>query len=231
MFEAVVLAGGFGTRLREVIKEVPKPMAPIREKPFLYYLFKYLKRNNVKKIILAVSYKRDLIIDYFKDSFEGIKIVYSIEKKPLGTGGGVKKAFGYTETENIFVLNGDTYFDIDLKDFYEFHISKQSEISLALKLIDRPHRYGTVTLDETGKITGFLEKENKLEGIINGGIYLINKKKFLTFTKKLSENFSFEKDILEKLSLKTFGKVYNGYFIDIGVPEDYERAKRELPTI
>ncbi|MEM2661587.1 MAG: nucleotidyltransferase family protein [Nitrososphaeria archaeon] len=231
MFEAVILAGGFGTRLREVVRDIPKPMASIKDKPFLYYLFKYLKRNEIKRIILAVSYRSDVIIEYFKDEFEGIKIIYSIEEKPLGTGGGIKKAFEYTESENIFVLNGDTYFNISLRDLYEFHKNKKAEISLALKLVDKPDRYGIVKLNEEGEITGFLEKRTKLTGPINGGIYLINKKAFLNFAKRLPENFSFEKDVLETLSLKTYGKIYYNYFIDIGVPEDYEKAKRELPDI
>lgn len=228
MFEAIILAGGLGTRLRPIIKEVPKPMAPLKDKPFLHFLLKYLKKNQVQKIILAVSYKKELIVDYFKNSFEGVKIEYSLEENPLGTGGALKQSLEQVESENVFVLNGDTYFDVDLRDFYEFHENRGSEISLALKLLNETARYGTVILDEKGKIIGFQEKENQSSAIINGGIYVINKKAFLSFTKNFPEKFSFEKDVLPSLTLKTFGKVYDGYFIDIGIPEDYLKATKEI---
>jgi len=229
MFEVVILAGGLGTRLQSVVKDVPKPMAKINDKPFLFYLLKYLERNKVNKVILAVYYKKDVIIDYFGSNFNGIPIVYSIEDKPLGTGGGIKKAIVYTESEDIFVLNGDTYFDIELNDLYCFHKEKFADITLALKFMKKADRYGTVEITEDGRVTKFLEKGYSLSGLINGGIYLIKRDSFLNATKDFPKTFSFERDLLEKtFNLKIYGKAFGEYFIDIGIPEDYERFKYEF---
>ncbi len=231
MFEAIVLAGGLGTRLREIVKDLPKPMAPIGDKPFLYYLFLYLKRNNVKRIVLAVSYKKESIIKYFSNQFEDISIIYSIESEPLGTGGAIKKAISLTQSDDVFVLNGDTYFNINLEDLYGFHKEKHSELSIALRIVQGGERYGVVEVDENGLVVGFYEKVNKGNSLINGGVYIINKHAFSNLSKNLPDAFSFEKDVLEQLKLKTYGKVYYDYFIDIGVPEEYERAKKELTEV
>lgn len=231
MFEAIVLAGGLGTRLKKIVKDLPKPMAPMGDKPFLYYLFLYLKRNNVKRIVLAVSYKKEAIIKYFSNQFEDIPIIYSIETEPLGTGGAIKKAIALTRSDDVFVLNGDTYFDINLEDLYRFHKERRSELSIALRVVEEGNRYGAVEVDESGLVVGFYEKVNRRNSLINGGVYLINKHAFSNLSKNLPETFSFEMEVLEPLKLKTYGKVYYNYFIDIGVPEEYERARKELTEL
>jgi len=226
--EAVVLAGGLGTRLRGVVKDVPKPMADINGKPFLCYLFDYLISQGINRVILSVGYKWDVIKTYFSSKYEVLELEYAIEHKPLGTGGGLKNAISYSQLEDVFVLNGDTLFCINLSLFYKLHTEKNSKFSIALKKVEDASRYGTVEIDESNTITGFLEKGNAKSGLINGGIYLVNKRFFLE--NSAQGYFSLEKDFLEVnyKKLRFYGFVFDGYFIDIGLPEDYERAKKEL---
>ncbi|ELE3522389.1 nucleotidyltransferase family protein [Campylobacter jejuni] len=213
--QAIILCGGLGTRLKSVIKDIPKPMAPINDKPFLEFIFEYLKKQGIKEVILAVSYKYEVIQEYFKDEFLGIKIKYSIEKEPLGTGGAIKEALKFIKNE-AYVLNGDTIFDIDLKKL----ILNNSKICLALKQMNDFDRYGTVELDSKNYIKLFKEKEFKKQGLINGGIYFLNKDIFNDFT--LQEKFSFEEFLQENYEkLKAKAHIFDDYFIDIGVPEDY----------
>ncbi|BEJ91623.1 NTP transferase domain-containing protein [Campylobacter jejuni] len=219
--QAIILCGGLGTRLKSVIKDIPKPMAPINNKPFLEFIFEYLKKQGIKEVILAVSYKYEVIQEYFKDEFLGIKIKYSIEKEPLGTGGAIKEALKFIKNE-AYVLNGDTIFDIDLKKL----ILNNSKICLALKQMNDFDRYGTVELDSKNYIKLFKEKEFKKQGLINGGIYFLNKDIFNDFT--LQEKFSFEEFLQENYKkLKARACIFDDYFIDIGVPSDYERFSDE----
>lgn len=221
---AIVLAGGFGTRLQKVVSELPKPMAPVAGKPFLQYVLDYLDRQGINQTVLAVGYLRETIIQYFGDAYNGITIKYSVEDEPLGTGGAIKQACDLVEEENVFVINGDTFFDVDLAELFQFHISKNAFLSVALKKMEKFDRYGTVELNHENKITGFREKKYLDEGLINGGIYCLNKK---IFPSSIPQKFSFETEILEKeiQSGKIFGLESKGYFIDIGIPEDYEKAQ------
>lgn len=213
--QAIILCGGLGTRLKNVIKNIPKPMAPINDKPFLEFIFEYLKKQGVKEVILAVSYKYEVIQEYFKDEFLGIKIKYSIEKEPLGTGGAIKEALKFVKNK-VYVLNGDTIFDIDLKKL----ILNNSKICLALKQMNDFDRYGTVNVDKQGFVISFEEKVFKKQGLINGGIYLLTKDIFNEFN--LEKKFSFEEFLQENYKkLRTKACIFNDYFIDIGVPEDY----------
>ncbi|ECL6162635.1 D-glycero-D-manno-heptose 1-phosphate guanosyltransferase [Campylobacter jejuni] len=222
--QAIILCGGLGTRLKSVIKDIPKPMAPINDKPFLEFIFEYLKKQGIKEVILAVSYKYDVIQEYFKDEFLGIKIKYSIEKEPLGTGGAIKEALKFIKNE-AYVLNGDTIFDIDLKKL----ILNNSKICLALKQMNDFDRYGTVELDSKNYIKLFKEKEFKKQGLINGGIYFLNKDIFNDFT--LQEKFSFEEFLQENYEkLKAKAHIFDNYFIDIGVPGDYGRFMNDIFT-
>ncbi|EID3128999.1 NTP transferase domain-containing protein, partial [Campylobacter jejuni] len=203
--QAIILCGGLGTRLKSVIKDIPKPMAPINDKPFLEFIFEYLKKQGIKEVILAVSYKYEVIQEYFKDEFLGIKIKYSIEKEPLGTGGAIKEALKFIKNE-AYVLNGDTIFDIDLKKL----ILNNSKICLALKQMNDFDRYGTVELDSKNYIKLFKEKEFKKQGLINGGIYFLNKDIFNDFT--LQEKFSFEEFLQENYEkLKAKAHIFDNY--------------------
>ncbi|WP_059006515.1 D-glycero-D-manno-heptose 1-phosphate guanosyltransferase [Campylobacter coli] len=215
--QAIVLAGGLGTRLRSVVQDLPKPMAPINGKPFLAFVLEYLKKQGITEIILSVSYKYELIQEYFKDEFYGMKIHYNIEKELLGTGGAIKDALKLVKNE-VYVVNGDTFFDIDLKKL----VLNGSKICIALKQMQNFDRYGTVNVDEQGIVTSFEEKVFKKQGLINGGIYLLKKDIFNEFS--LEKKFSFEEFLQENYKLlKIQTQIFDDYFIDIGIPEDYRR--------
>lgn len=225
--EAIILAGGLGTRLRKVIKDIPKPMAPINSKPFLYFVLQWIRRYPVEKIILSLGFKPDIVRNYFGYSFSGISMEYAIEEHPLGTGGAVKYAARFTNADDILVINGDTFFPVDLQKFYDFHIKNANHFSVALKRMTNFDRYGTVEC-KGDTIVRFREKEFCKEGLINGGMYLINKKYFKS--KELPEVFSIEKDLMEKEAGSGILKaqIFDDIFIDIGIPEDYQRASELL---
>ena len=227
--EAIILAGGFGTRLSMVVSDVPKPMAPINGRPFLEYLLDDLNEKGINRVILAVGYKKEIIKNHFKEKYRNIEIIYSNEDKPLGTGGAIKKALTLAKDEDIFIINGDTFFNVDLEEMYQFHKKNNSKLTLAIKEMEKFDRYGSLIL-EGYKIVKFEEKKYIDKGYINGGIYLIKKE---LLTKDEKESFSFEKDILENESLKIKKYAYKseGYFIDIGIPEDYYRYQIEKVII
>ena len=221
--EAIILAGGLGTRLRETISDLPKPMAPVNGKPFLFYVLNWLKDYQVEKIILSTGYRSESIFDYFGRSFCGIQLEYAVEQKPLGTGGAISFALQKSQGNDVLVLNGDTWFPVPVSKYFLFHTNSQSNFSLALKPMKDFSRYGSV--DCTGDtIIRFNEKKFCSEGFVNGGIYIINKTFFESL--KLPEVFSVEADLLEKYAGASLLKcmVFDEPFIDIGIPEDYKRA-------
>jgi D-glycero-alpha-D-manno-heptose 1-phosphate guanylyltransferase len=227
--EAVILAGGFGTRLRTVIEDVPKPMAPVNGKPFLEYLLRYLLQFNIKKVVLSVGYKHEVIKSYFGDEFFGIKIVYSVENEPLGTGGALVKALQYCNEPDVLVCNGDTYYEIDAEGLYHFHIMSKAEVTFCLRRMDNTSRYGTVAITDNLMIKEFSEKTGKEKGgLINGGVYAVKKAVFETGD--FEEKFSLEKDYFEKEVNKAVFMAYvtKDYFIDIGIPEDYHKASHDF---
>ena len=227
--EAIILAGGLGTRLSGVISEIPKPMADVNGKPFLEYLLNYLERNGITHVILSVGYKSEIIKTHFGSRYKSIKISYATEKFPLGTGGGICLAIQKAKNNNIFIINGDTLFNISLNKLARYHKQKNAELSVALRKIKDGSRYGSVLINENNKITAFKEKsESKKNVLINGGIYLINKKQFRR--RKFPERFSFEKDFLEKnYGIGTFyGFEFSDYFIDIGLPSTYNQAQTDF---
>ena len=228
--DAIILAGGFGTRLKSVVSDVPKPLAPINGKPFLQYLMDFLDSRNdiVDNVVLSLGYMSDKVINHFNGRYKGINIIYSVEKEPLGTGGAIKQALNYTSSEDVFILNGDTFFNIDLKSMLQFYNSSGAELTAALKKIDSAERYGFMEIDENFRIINFSEKKDNGSGYINGGVYIAKKGIFKQFGTE--DKFSLEKDFIEKYfkKIKLFGYISNGYFIDIGIPEDYEKAKKEI---
>jgi D-glycero-alpha-D-manno-heptose 1-phosphate guanylyltransferase len=225
--EAIILAGGLGTRLRSEIGESPKPLAPINGEPFLTHVFYYLQKNGINKVILSVGYKWEMIHEIYGNLWSDIEICYAVEEKRLGTGGAIKLAISYVESNDFYVLNGDTLFDVNLLTLERFHFNNNSECSLALKDLYCVSRYGCVEL-EGNKITDFQEKEYREKTIINGGIYCLNKDILKSFPD--SDVFSFESDYLEKQTKdkNIFGKIFNEYFIDIGVPEDYKAFETKV---
>ncbi len=226
--EAIILAGGLGTRLRSVVDDVPKCMAPVAGRPFLYYVINYLEKQRVNKFIFSVGYKSEMIIDYVNDQYPALSSRFSIEEEPLGTGGAVKLACSLVSGKDVLVLNGDTIFNADAKKLAAFHKTSKSDCTLSLKPMQNFDRYGVVELNSDHLITGFKEKKPYKTGFINGGVYALNRDKFMQ--EKLAQKFSFEKDYLETYfgKRKMYGLVQDEYFIDIGIPEDYERAQREL---
>ncbi|MFV0471061.1 MAG: nucleotidyltransferase family protein [Paludibacteraceae bacterium] len=229
MKEAIILAGGFGTRLKYIVSDVPKPMAPVNGVPFLSHLFQKLRQAGVKRIILSTGYLHEKIESFYGNKFEDLSLIYSQETTPLGTGGAILLALGKAIADDVLVLNGDTMFDIDFDQFGKSHSDKKSILTVALREVEDAARYGSVVIDGRGKIVSFKEKSQAAgRGLINGGIYLLNKKWFEKLN--LPKKFSFEKEVLEiKYADNDFyTQSFNSYFIDIGVPEDYARAQKEL---
>jgi D-glycero-alpha-D-manno-heptose 1-phosphate guanylyltransferase len=227
--EAVILAGGLGTRLRGVVGDIPKPMADINGKPFLDYLMSFAVSKGVGSFVLSVGHRREVIKDYFKSSFNGVPVVYAEETEPLGTGGAIKKSLEMCKDENVFVFNGDTFFPMDLAAAMDGHLKSGALFTMALKTLENFDRYGVVSVDETGRtVTGFEEKTFRSSGRINAGVYILSRKILPLLPPE--KKFSFEKDFMEKSPerLRIGAFVSGAYFIDIGVPEDYERAKREF---
>ena len=228
MTEAIILAGGLGTRLRAAVPDLPKCMAPIAGKPFLHYLITYFQKEGIKRFILSLGYKHELIEEYIRKELPNLDVTFSVEKEPLGTGGAIKLACEHASEKTVLVLNGDTFFKIRLDKLAPFHHMCGADCTLSLKPMKNFDRYGVVVLKKDYSIESFREKNHYKEGLINGGIYALNVNKFNQ--EQLPEKFSFEKDYLEAFFSKRrmYGVIQDEYFIDIGIPEDYERAQREI---
>ena len=226
--EAIVLAGGLGTRLKSCISDVPKPMAPVNGKPFLLYLLEYLKNQKIEIVILSVGYKYESIFNYFGNSFHGMSLIYSIENTPLGTGGAISLALKKCKTKNIFILNGDTYFPVPLNKLKENQDQTEAEITIALKRMTNANRYGIVCLEKNSIITSFSEKGKASQVLINGGASFLDREKFEK--RFFDEKYSFEKDYLEKIVQQgcISGIAFNSYFLDIGIPESYKKAQNDF---
>ena len=226
--EAIILAGGLGTRLRSAVPDLPKCMAPVAGKPFLSYVIDYYSAQGIREFIFSLGYMHETIEEYLDDHYSLIDRKYVIEEEPLGTGGAIKLACEHCVTKNVLVLNGDTIFKINLAELNYLHQLKAAECTLSLKPMIDFDRYGVVELNADQSVKNFHEKKFYAAGTINGGVYALDKERFMK--KDFPEKFSFEKDYLEKeyKKGKLFGIVQEGYFIDIGIPEDFERAQREL---
>ncbi|MDR3235979.1 MAG: nucleotidyltransferase family protein [Prevotellaceae bacterium] len=226
--EAIILAGGFGTRLQHVLHDLPKPMASIGNKPFLSYLFDYLLQYDYTHVVLSTGYLHEKIENYFHNTYKNLQLAYAHETEPLGTGGAIAFSLSKCLSNDILILNGDTFFKINLFSFYSFHQNNNSLLTIALRQVKDVSRYGSVEIDNQRKIISFKEKEAATgNGLINGGVYLLNKKLLQNIPQS---KFSFEKDILEKFYKEQsfYGYPFSDYFIDIGIPDDYEKAQKEL---
>jgi D-glycero-alpha-D-manno-heptose 1-phosphate guanylyltransferase len=231
--DVIILSGGEGTRLRSVLPDIPKPLAPINGKPFLDFLLAYHNEwPFIKNVILAVGYKSEMIINRYKNCHEyNFDILFSQERQLLGTGGAIKKAVSLSDTECVLVVNGDTFVEIDIDDLLEFHIQNNAMITIVLKETDNAARYGIVRIDHDSHIIFFGEKEvDNFQGLINAGVYVINKKLFDNI--EADKVLSFEKEILPGLiGSNIFGYITCGRFIDIGVPETYIMAQEYLKNL
>ena len=224
--QAIILAGGFGTRLRSVVGDVPKPMAPVAGRPFLACLLESLSEQGFKRVVLSVYYQAKHIRACFGDWFAGMQIDYAEEPEPLGTGGAIAFALQKVDQDKpVFVLNGDTFVSLNYRDW-----ETDAVFSVALCQVPDTARYGRVELIN-GTVTAFHEKGMPGRGLINAGVYRIQPDLLRRFD--LPMVFSFEQDFLypRVAELKPEGRVTDGYFIDIGVPEDYARAQVELPRV
>jgi D-glycero-alpha-D-manno-heptose 1-phosphate guanylyltransferase len=229
--EAIILAGGLGTRLRSAVPDLPKCMAPVAGKPFLYYVISYFQKQGIEKFTLSLGYKHGIIEQYIATEFGNADFKFSIEEEPLGTGGAIRLACTQSSEKTALVLNGDTFFKVDLNKLVSFHYMCGAHCTLSLKPMKHFERYGVVKLNKDYTIESFREKKYYEEGLINGGVYALNIEKFQQ--ENLPEKFSFEKDYLEALYLqrRMYGVIQDEYFIDIGIPEDYERAQNELENL
>lgn len=226
--EAIILAGGLGTRLRSVVADLPKCMAPVGGKPFLHFVIEHLLEQGVDKFIFSLGYKSEMIIDYVNNQYSTLNKQFSIEEEPLGTGGAIKLACSMAAEKNVLILNGDTFYKVNNNVLTDFHNNYEADCTLALKPMHDFDRYGVVELNEDNSVASFKEKQFYSRGLINGGVYILNREKFLK--ESLPQKFSFEKDYLEKYfeKRKLYGMIADEYFIDIGIPEDYAKAEREL---
>jgi len=226
--EAIILAGGFGTRLKEAIPDLPKCMAPVNGRPFLFYVINYLRRQGIEKFIFSLGYKHEVIEAYLNAEFSTLDFQCLIEKEPLGTGGAILASCYKASEQTVLVVNGDTLFKFNLKKAWVKHNKHSSDCSLLLKPMENFDRYGVVELNDDDSVQSFKEKQFYKSGLINGGVYILNTEQFLG--EDLPSKFSFEKEYLEKYfeTRKIYGFVQDEYFIDIGIPEDYARVQHEL---
>ena len=232
MREAIILAGGFGTRLQSVVSDVPKPMAPVAGRPFLTYLLDRLRKQGYTHIVLATGYLHEKVEEFFGHEYHDVAIDYARELSPLGTGGAIVNALQYCHEEAVTVLNGDTLFDIDHERLCRFAEEKATPLAIVLRQVPDAGRYGSVEIDKGGRITTFKEKNSEAgSGLINGGIYRIQRSLLDGFT--LGEKFSFEQELMQQRYRDEHYYAYadGAYFIDIGIPEDYSRAQQELPSL
>ena len=226
--QAILLCGGMGTRLRSVVSDRPKPMADICGKPFLQYLLEMLRDKGITEVIFALGYMGEMIGEYFQDgSAFGLKIAYSYEEEPLGTGGAIRNALPKILEEEILVLNADTYFPMDYQGLLRFHQENDGDFSLATRAVPDISRYGAVRRDAAGRILAWNEKledgGQPLAGEINGGIYVMKKSLIAEIPEGKQ---SLEQDCIPKWlseGKRIFGLPFDGYFMDIGIPKDYQQ--------
>ncbi len=227
---AVVLCGGLGTRLRSVSADRPKPMVDVAGRPFLEYILDYLIAQGVTKAVLAVSFKKEVIIGHFGNKYKSLDISYSIESTPLGTGGAIKQSIhqlaDYCD-QPVLVINGDTLVEYQLEDMLSELNHSNAELVISLKAMEDTSRYGRVNVNDRG-VTQFEEKKGGVPGLINAGVYLFNSGLQNEFPSQ--DTFSFENDVLENIvhSHRVQASVTNGYFIDIGVPDDFRKAQADF---
>ena len=225
--EAIVLAGGFGTRLGAMVTATPKPMLRIGDTPFLALLLRNLQKQGIARVILSVGHLHETVTRYFGDRFGNLELHYCVEAQPLGTGGAIANALSSVQYDSVFVLNGDTFLDLDYGAMAHAHAAARSLLSVAVRSVDDVSRYGEV-ITTAGRITQFREKGPVRPGLVNSGVYVLQRNILEPYG--LPAVFSFEREFLQPISptLDPVAFAADGYFIDIGIPEDYARAQTEL---
>ena len=223
--DVVILCGGFGKRLQNVVKDIPKPMAKIKSRPFLDILIDFIASYGFKRFILCTGYKADVIERYYSQRYNNLIIEFSREEKPLGTGGAIKNAENYIKSDQFLVANGDSFCKINLKEFIDFHLKKNALISIAVTNTDICDDYGVITINNLQQIVEFDEKVKGYKNhLINAGFYLLQREVFSLMPKK--NNFSIERDFFPKIIKRNlYAFETQESLIDIGTPERYEKAK------
>jgi len=226
--EAIVLAGGLGTRISSRLGDCPKAMAPVGGRPFLEFLLDRLIDSGCQRVLLSVGHLRHVIEQTFGGVYRGIALQYVIEESPLGTGGAIKRALEYAHDAAVLVANGDTYADGDVTALFDAHCAGKRPLTMAITHVEDMGRYGGVVVED-GAVTGFIEKGRKGPGWINAGTYVFDRE--FPWPLDLPPRFSFETDLLTPhiAGLRPRAFSFSGYFLDIGVPEDLDRAQIELP--
>jgi D-glycero-alpha-D-manno-heptose 1-phosphate guanylyltransferase len=224
----VILAGGLGTRLRPVLRDLPKALAPVGGRPFLAYQLDWLKRQGVTRVILCTGYGHDLVEAHCGDGTAlGMQILYSVEDEPLGTAGALQQARHYFN-ETFLAMNGDTYFDTELSALLAHHKAGGVPATMALVRVPQANRFGAVTLDARGYVIRFAEKGRHRAGLVNAGIYVLEPQIFDHFPARVP--LSLEDDVFPTLAAQRLlrGDVLEGYHIDIGTPESYAQFQKDV---
>jgi D-glycero-alpha-D-manno-heptose 1-phosphate guanylyltransferase len=229
---AIILAGGLGTRLRSTVPDLPKPMAPINGRPFLEYQLGYWIKQGINRFLLSVGYRHKIIIDYFGNSYQGAELEYVIETSPLDTGGGfLLAAQKIGKDEPFLLLNGDTYFAVNLEKLIEFSLANDADWCFSLFSTTEEGRYMGMGVSPLGEITSLRSGQTFPGSLANGGVYLIQQRVLTDISFALGTKVSLEDDICSEAiqsQQRLFGLECSGTFIDIGVPEDYHRAQTLL---
>lgn len=224
--DVIILAGGQGSRLKSIVSEVPKPLAPIVDHPFLYFLMNHLAIQGAQRFIISTGYRGEMIQHYFGKTFQGIPISYAHESSSLGTGGALANSLAFTSPDRpLIVTNGDSYSEMNVESLLVTHRNNHNDITLGLKPMSHFSRYGSVAIDSAGRIIEFKEKQPQTYGLINIGIYALTPQKIAS--RLPNAPFSFESFLEDNIKRLVIGSMLtNDYFIDIGIPEDYEAAQR-----
>lgn len=227
---AVILAGGLGERLRTRVPDIPKPMGLVAGRPFLEYVLDGLISHGLVDLILSVGYRAEFVRAHFGDVYRCARICYAVENEPLGTGGAIANALRGFPSDPALVVNGDTLLDVDFRDVVRWYEAQQPQVGIVLREASDVARYGAVICDER-RVIAFTEKGRSGKGLVNAGVYVLRPSVFHAYG--LSGKFSLESDLLQShcVELDIRGYVMNGFFIDIGVPEDFDRAQVEMYTI
>ncbi len=224
--DAIILAGGLGTRLRPMVPNLPKPMAPVAGRPFLEILLASLASKGFRRVVLSLGYMADKVVGHFGSRFAGIELTYEIEPAPLGTGGALRQAMSRCHADHVFVFNGDTYLDLEAQVVEAQWQKHHAPIIMACE-VQNTARYGRLYINGE-QVLGFAEKGVAGPGLINAGCYVLPTDILNGFP--VGEPFSLEADFLAKVVGKQRFDLFvtHGLFIDIGVPEEYARAQTEL---
>jgi D-glycero-alpha-D-manno-heptose 1-phosphate guanylyltransferase len=226
MLTAIILAGGMGTRLRSVVPHVPKPMALVGDRPFIEYQMDYWIYQGVTQFILSLGYKKEVFLNHFGNQYRSIPLIYAVEEEPLGTGGGLLHA-AQDLKHPFLVLNGDTFFEVELHKLLDFHQSHRSAWTFTVFRSEETSRYMGLTINKNNEILEFHSDLEGSERIVNGGAYLVDPSIIAATTHLNGQSLSLEDELLPILKhqgIKFFGYESAGNFLDIGLPEDYLKA-------